>query len=105
MTGSETLGNPSNEFGLIPGEFQLYQNHPNPFNPVTTIQFYVPSLSDISLSVYNLRGEEVLNLVHDSFAPGTHSIQLNSGSLSSGIYFFQLSTDFTILNRKFMIIK
>ena len=105
MKGSKTLGNTSDEFVLIPGEFQLYQNYPNPFNPVSTIQFYVPSPSDISLSVYNLRGVVVLNLIQDTFAPGTYSIQLHSGDLSSGIYFFQLKTDFETINRKFMIIK
>jgi len=95
----------SNSFGVIPENFVLHQNFPNPFNPTTNIQFSVPNLSPVSISIYNLRGEFVEYLVNDVYEPGNYTMHLNAGDYSSGIYFYRLQTDNSILTRKFIIIK
>jgi len=95
----------SNSFDLLPENFALHQNYPNPFNPTTNIQFSVPNLSPVSISIYNLRGEFVEYLVNDVYEPGNYTIHLNAGDYFSGIYFYRLQTDNSILERKFIIIK
>ncbi|MFA4906716.1 MAG: FG-GAP-like repeat-containing protein [archaeon] len=80
----------------IPIGFTLYQNYPNPFNSSTTIRYKLDSMSIIELKIYNLTGEEVRMLVHNSQDPGEHEVKWdgkdNHGKeVSSGIYFIQLN--------------
>jgi hypothetical protein len=70
----------------VPTEFALHPAHPNPFNPVTTIQFSVPSSSDVSMKIYDLQGRLVHILVDEKFSPGNHSITWNADGVSSGVY-------------------
>jgi flagellar hook assembly protein FlgD len=81
--------------GLLPGTFKLYQNAPNPFNPVTEIKFDLPKAGYVSLTVFNLLGQEVVRLIETDLPAGSHSITWtgrdDSGSgVSSGIYFYRL---------------
>lgn len=103
--GNNTDNDLSNSFDLLPGNFVLHQNSPNPFNPITNIQFSVPKLSPVSISIYNLRGEFIEYLVNDVYEPGNYTMNLDAGSYSSGIYFYRLQTENSILARKFIIIK
>ena len=73
-----------------PKKFALMQNYPNPFNPVTLIQFLLPRESRVSLTVYNLLGERVAELVNDLKPAGKHSIQFDASNLSSGIYLYRI---------------
>jgi hypothetical protein len=79
-------GNPS-----VPAEFRLQQNHPNPFNPSTTIQFALPKQSKVVLKIYNLLGQEVATLVEKRLAAGQHEITFDASGLSSGIYVYRLA--------------
>lgn len=75
-----------------PTEFSLNQNYPNPFNPVTTISFSLPVESRTSLKLFNLLGQEVTTLLSgQTFDAGTHSVQVDAGNLSSGMYFYRLT--------------
>ena len=88
------VGNGNNS--LVPGGYSLEQNYPNPFNPETTIQFSLPNESSVTLSVYNILGKFVEELVSGIKHPGVYTMNLNSEGLSSGIYFYSLkavSTD------------
>lgn len=77
----------------LPREFQLKQNYPNPFNPSTTIEFQVPVISDVSIDLYNLLGQKVKELTKDSFATGTHTINLNTPDLPSGVYIYSITAN------------
>ena len=106
MKGSEIpLAIPIDIPNALPSKFQLQQNYPNPFNPTTNIQFSVPNLSPVSISIYNVRGEFIEYLVNDVYEPGNYTMHLDAGDYSSGIYFYRLQTENSILTRKFIIIK
>ena len=88
-----------------PNKFELNQNFPNPFNPYTSIQFNLPYDNQIKLTVFNILGEEVAELLNTKITAGYHSIQFDGAELNSGIYFYKLeSKDFTQI-RKMMLIK
>ncbi len=72
--------------------FELSQNYPNPFNPSTTISFNLGKSSFVSLKVYNVLGNEVANLVEGYQSAGEHTINFNAENLSSGIYFYKLTS-------------
>ncbi|MCW8850567.1 MAG: T9SS type A sorting domain-containing protein, partial [Melioribacteraceae bacterium] len=81
------------EDGIIPKNFSLMQNFPNPFNPSTNINFEVPEKSRIKISVYDILGRKVDDLIKDEFSPGRHNTNWNAASFSSGIYFIRLSAE------------
>ena len=106
MKGSEiALGIPIDITNALPSKFQLQQNYPNPFNPTTNIQFSVPNLSPVSISIYNVRGEFIEYLVNDVYEPGNYTMHLDAGDYSSGIYFYRFQTDNSVFTKKFIIIK
>ncbi len=76
---------------IVNNNFQLYQNHPNPFNPVTSLQYAIGSGQFVSLKVYDILGNEVATLVNEENPAGSYEVQFNAEGLSSGIYFYQLS--------------
>ncbi len=82
-----------NEF--IANSFELYQNYPNPFNPSTTIRFKLNKSENVKLRIFNSLGELVETLVDNDLNMGTHEVIFNStnNNLSSGIYYYQLSTE------------
>jgi len=80
-------GNKSN---TIPETYTLSQNFPNPFNPVTSIEYGLPSDSRVKLVVYNILGEVVAELINSEMAAGVHRVDWNAGNYSSGIYFYEL---------------
>jgi len=85
--------------------FELQQNFPNPFNPSTTIVYEVPKREHITLKVYNLLSEEVLDLVDGVVEPGTHTVQVHAGDLASGVYFYRLRGNGGATTRKMVLIK
>jgi len=80
----------------VPESFKLSRNYPNPFNPVTTIRYYLDKPADVSLKIFNSVGEEIGTLVDGFQAAGEHQIQWTPEGLPSGIYFSRLqSVDFS----------
>ena len=77
----------------IPKNYKLSQNYPNPFNPTTTINFSIPNGSKVRLRVYDVLGREVSSLVNSYLPGGNYSYQFNGKGLSSGVYFYKLTTD------------
>ncbi len=93
-----------------PLEFSLAQNYPNPFskkaggNPTTTIKFSIPENSNTVLTVFNLLGEKVADLVNNFLAAGTYSVEFKADDLPSGIYLYRLqSGNFTDTKRMLLI--
>jgi len=74
-----------------PSRFSLYQNYPNPFNPSTTIKFDLAASSDVKLTVYDVLGKVAAVLVNQHLEAGTYNISYSNLSLSSGIYFYELT--------------
>jgi len=85
-------------------------NHPNPFNPDTTINFTVSSEQNVELIVYNIKGQKVTTLYDGSAAEGKHSVVWNGtddrgNAVSSGMYFYRLKADNTELSGKMLLLK
>lgn len=82
----------------VPAKFALAQNHPNPFNPETQIGYQLPESGDVSLTIYNLLGQQVHQLVNTSQAAGFYRVTWNGQdalgrSVASGVYFYRLKTN------------
>lgn len=89
----------------IPAAFELKQNYPNPFNPSTGISFSLPEPSRVKLTVYNSEGREVVTLVNGNIQAGSHKVDFNASSFSSGIYFYTLTAGENSQTRKMILIK
>ena len=74
----------------IPDEYYLAQNYPNPFNPVTKIRYSIPQLSNVSLIVYNILGQEVITLVNEQQPAGNYEVSFDATNLTSGIYLYKI---------------
>lgn len=90
---------------LVPVIANLNGNYPNPFNPVTTISYSVPSQSDVNISIYNVKGQLIRNLVDSSISQGDYSViwdGLNdqNESVTSGVYFYRLKVGNIIVESK-----
>jgi len=89
ITGSTALEDAKDP---IPAGFNLYQNHPNPFNPATVIRYRLPAGSDVSLKVYDLLGQEIATLFEGVRPPGTYEALFDAGHLPGGLYLYRLLT-------------
>ncbi|QQS36625.1 MAG: T9SS type A sorting domain-containing protein [Ignavibacteriales bacterium] len=89
----------------IPENFELGQNFPNPFNPSTTIKFSLPSNEFVSLKIFNSIGQEVSELVNQTLPAGSYSINFDAENLSSGIYFYTLSSNNFKSTKKMLLLK
>jgi len=91
--GKETVYSLLNEIVIsVPGQFELGQNYPNPFNPTTVIRFALPVSGMTSLKVYNETGEEVAILVDGVRETGNYEVSFDARGLSSGVYFYTLTS-------------
>ncbi|HPF35497.1 MAG TPA: FlgD immunoglobulin-like domain containing protein [Candidatus Krumholzibacteria bacterium] len=93
----------------LPGHvWSLSQNHPNPFNPSTTINFSLPAAADVSLKVYNARGELVRTLLDAGLEAGDHAQEWRGrddagAAVASGVYFARLVSKHGVLTRKMVL--
>ncbi|MBK8984235.1 MAG: T9SS type A sorting domain-containing protein [Ignavibacteria bacterium] len=105
LEGLEILVSVNNINSNIPEQYELSQNYPNPFNPVTTINFSVPKASFVNLSVYNILGQKVAELVNEFVPVGTHKVSFNASEFSSGVFFYQLKAEGYTNTKKMLLIK
>ncbi|NOS86239.1 MAG: T9SS type A sorting domain-containing protein [Ignavibacteria bacterium] len=90
----------------IASDYSLSQNFPNPFNPVTQIDFSVARTSDIKIRIYDILGNEIAVPVAQTMKPGKYRVDFNGSNLSSGTYFYSLTADGkTISTKKMLLIK
>jgi len=94
----------------LPNEYALYNNYPNPFNPVTTIEFDLPISGRVDLKIFNLLGEEVTTLLQEEFEAGRHSVIWNGlnnaqNTVSSGVYFYSITTGSFSAVKKMILIR
>lgn len=91
--------------GEIPDTYRLYDNYPNPFNPVTTIKFDVPVQSFTSLVIYDVTGKTVRTLVNQDLSAGRYNYSFDASGLASGVYLYKIiAGDFNNV-RKMVLVK
>ncbi len=90
---------------ILPKEISLAQNHPNPFNPVTTINFSIAQPANTSLVVYNMLGQRIAELKNEFLAAGDYSVKFNGTNLSSGTYVYILKSGIQQQHKKMLLIK
>ncbi|HEY3296712.1 MAG TPA: carboxypeptidase regulatory-like domain-containing protein [bacterium] len=90
--------------GLLPTEFALHANYPNPFNPTTLLPFDVPQNSQVAIIVYNVMGQEVATLVNGKYAAGRYQVSFDAGNLPSGLYLVKMTAgNYTAMNKMMML--
>jgi hypothetical protein len=86
--------------------YQIHMsNYPNPFNPITVINYTIPEKGNVELTVYNSVGQKVNTLVNDIQSKGSYEIEFDGSNLSSGIYFYELRTNKSYLVSKMLLLK
>jgi len=103
--GTSTYSNIVNVTYDVPAEFVLNQNYPNPFNPATTISYFVPKESFVSLKVYDFLGREVTTLVNEMKSTGSYEFSFDASNLPSGTYFCIMSADGFSKTTKMVLLK
>jgi photosystem II stability/assembly factor-like uncharacterized protein len=99
----------------VPGEFVLFNNYPNPFNPSTTISFQLPATSFVSLKIYDVTGKEVETIFSGKLKAGIHQYKWNAkglasgisagGRYASGVYFYRLQTETNSITKKMILLR
>jgi hypothetical protein len=79
------------DVNLLPEKYSLEQNYPNPFNPSTTIKFNLPVDSKVNIKIFNIIGEEMLELTSSFYAAGVHSLNLDASMFGSGVYLYKIT--------------
>jgi len=92
-------------FSGLPTQFIMNQNFPNPFNPVTTIQFGMKHSGDVTIDVYNILGQNVATVWKGYKPAGYHKVQFNAENLATGMYLYRMQTRDFIEIRKMIILK
>ncbi len=92
-------------FAAVPDRFNLFQNYPNPFNPTTNISFAIAQKTSVRIEIININGQlvDVKNL--GVLPAGSHDIEYDASRLSSGVYFYRLTTDNGSISKKMVLLK
>ena len=100
-----TLLGSENSNNNVPKEFTLSQNYPNPFNPTTKIRYEIPKNSNVLIRVYDVRGRLVKEVVNEYKHAGVYYLEFNASSISSGVYYYQMTSDTFSDTKKMILIK
>lgn len=99
ITGVNTLNSE------LPKEYKLFENFPNPFNPVTKIKFSVPKSEKVTLKIYNTAGKLMIELLNNYINPGTYEVQWNAENFSSGVYYYSIESASFRDTKKMILVK
>ncbi|MBS1513415.1 MAG: T9SS type A sorting domain-containing protein [Bacteroidetes bacterium] len=94
-----------NENGALPKSYSLKQNYPNPFNPSTRISFEIPRSEFVNITVYDLSGKIVQELVNSEMKAGDYTFEFNAANLSTGVYFYRIRAGDFSETKKMMLVK
>lgn len=94
-----------NDDGEMPNKFFLEQNFPNPFNPETSIGYSLPYSEKVSLTIYNILGQEIRRWDIQGQPAGNHRIAWDASNEASGIYFYQLIAGEFVQRKKMLLLK
>ena len=104
LWGSGTLSAPD-EGSILPYKFELSGAYPNPFNSMTKIDFSLMRQGNAEISLYDINGRFISKLIAGNFSAGTHSIVVNAGYLSSGVYLISLEAGQNSAIQKIVLMK
>ncbi len=95
---------------VLPIDFSLSQNHPNPFNPSTRIEFALPSRAEVKIEIFNILGQKVRTLINESRPAGNHAVMWDGHSeadksVSSGVYLYRLTAGDYTDTKKMLLLK
>jgi len=94
-----------NSSKIIINSYTLRANYPNPFNPVTTIEYTLPKSGEVNMIVYNLLGQEVTRIIDEVQQAGYHKVTWDASNFASGIYFYRLQAGDFVRTRKMVLLK
>ena len=100
-TGSSSSVNENDNFYI----YNLEQNFPNPFNPITHIKYQLAKPDFVTIYIYNILGMEIAKLVNEEKSAGSYEVEYDATHLSSGIYFYRLQADSFIETKKMVLMK
>ena len=100
-----TLISVESAVAIIPSSIRLFQNYPNPFNPNTTIKFALPESGFVKLSVYDILGSKIIELVDEELPASNYTVNFDGSRLISGIYLYKLQADTFVEIRKMILLK
>ena len=89
----------------IPEQFALYDNYPNPFNPVTCISYGLPVSKDVRIRIYDLSGKLVFEPVNGFQQAGTYSINIDASKVPSGVYIYEMTVGDFVKSKKMLLLK
>jgi hypothetical protein len=90
---------------ILPTEFSLSQNYPDPFNPSTSIEYRVGSMEYVILKIFDVLGNEVATLVNEEKPTGRYDVEWNASNYPSGVYFYRLHAGTFIKTKKMLLLK
>ena len=95
---------------IVPTTYQLFQNHPNPFNPMTTIRFDLPKVQTVRLTIYTVDGKVVTTLINENMPQGNHEVVWSglddAGRLvASGTYIYRLEAGDYMETKRMLLVK
>ena len=95
---------------VVPATFILHQNFPNPFNPITTLRYDLPSDALVTLSIYDMLGREIVQLVNTTQDAGFKAVQwdatdIHSKIVSAGVYLYQIQAGEFVQTKKMVLLK
>jgi len=110
MNDNHYENSPINTGEALPGEYKLHSNYPNPFNPSTTVRYYLPNAAHVVVKIYKILGQEVCTLVNDDQAAGDKSVVWSGTnhlgqSVSSGVYICRFQAGDYIKSIKMLLVK
>jgi hypothetical protein len=102
---SEMITSVEESEARLPSPFTLGQNSPNPFNPTTTIRYGLLKASHVTLTVYNMLGQQVAQLVDEQHQAGYHDVVFRGDGLASGVYFYRIQAGDFVASKKLLLLK
>lgn len=96
---------PDEEIEKTPVRFELFQNFPNPFNPSTTIEFNLLKNGHADLTVFDISGKEIAKILSGEMKSGIHKVNFNGEGLTSGVYFYKLTTKDLSETKRMLLVK
>lgn len=94
-----------NDTRNLPDHFYLAQNYPNPFNPETVINYQLPVEGNVTLTVYNLLGDEAAVLVRGHQDAGSYQVVFDGSKLAGGVYLYRLKVDNFSATRRMVLLR
>lgn len=89
----------------IPDGYYLSYNYPNPFNPVTNIEFKIPESTNVTIRVFDITGREISTLINEIKSAGSYKINFNGDNLASGVYFYRIETERFVETKRMVLLK